>query len=47
MEKNEPIYSVSRYVNLYRHYVEQNGSSLKKIKVVIHSLTGRFMSIEN
>ena len=32
MEKKEPSYTVGENVNLYRHYGEQYGGSLKKTK---------------
>ena len=33
MEKREPSYTVGGYVNWYRHYGEQYGDSLKKLKI--------------
>ena len=33
MEKREPSYTVGGNVNWYNHYGEQNGGSLKKLKI--------------
>ena len=47
MEKREPSYTVGENVNWCSHYGEQNGGSLKKLKMPSQMVYGEFFKTFN